>query len=317
MASVRAHVFVPTYERRSLLLETLRALSEQTVEVCVVVVDNGSTDGTVEAVRAEYPGVQLVELGANRGFGPALNEAVRRHPAERLIFTNNDVRHEPTFVEALLAEVGPGPSPVAGVLLDHAQPRTIDSAGVVVDSTLLAFDYLHGAPVDAAACAPPPLGPTGAAALVPLQAFQAVGGFDERIFAYLEDVDLALRLRAAGFACRLAAHAHAVHLHSATLGSGSAEKNRLMGWSRGYMLRRYGVFRDPRRAVRALAAEVTICAGQVVIDHTASGVTARINGWRAAKGLPRLAVPPGATLDITLPDALRRRAAQRRARVST
>ncbi len=117
----------------------------------------------------------------------------------------------------------------------------IDSAGVVVDSTLLAFDYLHGLPWSVAETAAPPLGPTGGAALFTLSSFTAVGGFDERIFAYLEDVDFALRLRAAGCACRLASDARAVHRHSATLGSGSAAKNRLMGWSRGYMLRRYGV----------------------------------------------------------------------------
>src|SRR5439155_24489020 len=134
------------------------------------------------------------------------------------------------------------------------------------------------------------LGPTGAAALVPCSAFRAVGGFDDRFFAYLEDVDLALRLRAVGVSCRLAGQARGTHRHSATLGSGSREKNRLMGWSRGYMLRRYGVMREPRPAMRALATEVVICAGQLVFDRTASGAIGRLRGWRAGRELPRRAI---------------------------
>ena len=200
---------------------------------------------------------------------------------------------------------------MAGVLLQDRDPRLVDSAGVVVDSTLLAFDYLHGLPYSIVATAQSPLGPTGGAALVTRTAFAALGGFDARIFAYLEDVDLALRLRAAGFQCRISPHARAIHRHSATLGSGSRAKNHLMGWSRAYLLRRYGVLHSPKRAARALAAETVICAGQLVIDRNASGVAGRISGWNAARGLPRLEVAPHATLDITLAEALRRRAARR------
>lgn len=308
---MRVAVFVPNFNGRDRLLEMLRDLAGQSVPFQTVVVDNGSTDGSVRALRRQFSDVVLVELASNRGFGPAVNEAVRRHPAEILVFTNNDVRPEPRFIEALLDEIARRPASVAGVLLDGEDPRVIDSAGVVVDQTLLAFDYLHGATVPTAHQAEAPLGPTGGAALVPLSAFEAVGGFDDRIFAYLEDVDLALRLRAAGFPCRLAAAAHAVHQHSATLGSGSAAKNYLMGWSRGYMLRRYGIVRQPRQVSRALTAEAMISVGQLVVDRNASGFTGRVRGWRAAGGLPRLAVPPNSTLDISLAEALRRRASRR------
>jgi GT2 family glycosyltransferase len=294
-----------------MLLETLRTLSEQTCATEIVVVDNGSSDGSVQAVRRGYPDAHVIELGSNRGFGPALNAAVSRHPAELLVFSNNDVRYEPRFVEALLDGVGGTAASVAGVLLQGDDPGLIDSAGVVVDSTLLAFDYLHGLPVAEAEGAPPPLGPTGGAALVPLAAFEATGGFDERIFAYLEDVDLALRLLASGLPCRLAHAARGIHSHSSTLGSGSAAKNRLMGWSRGYILRRYGTLRNPGRALRALTAEAVICAGQAVVDGNVSGVVGRVSGWRAARGLPTHPIPSGATLDVGFKDALRWRAARR------
>jgi hypothetical protein len=187
---------------------------------------------------------------------------------------------------------------------------------VVVDRTLLAFDYLHGLPVEAAATAAPPLGPTGGAALYRTGAFVGAGGFDDRIFAYLEDVDLALRVRSGGGACRLAPDAQGIHRHSATLGSGSAWKNELMGWSRGYLLRRYGVLRDPGLAVRAVIGEAVLCAGQAVVDHTLSGVVGRIKGWRAADGLDRHVRPSGAALDLSLVEALRQRAGPARARRS-
>ena len=300
-----------------MLLDALASLAEQTVSVQTVVVDNGSSDGSPQAVQRDFPDACVLELPSNQGFGHALNHAVERHPADILIFSNNDVRHPPHFVEALLDEAGRDSATVAGVLVQADDPSVIDSAGVVVDSTLLAFDYLYGYPLGALRVAKPPLGPTGGAALLPLAAFSAVGGFDERIFAYLEDVDLALRLRAARIPCRLAVEARSRHRHSATLGSGSAAKNRLMGWSRGYMLRRYGVLMHPGRAARALAAESVICAGQLIVDRTVSGIEGRLRGWRAANGLPNVPIPPGSTLEITLLEALLRRAGRRWTRIGS
>lgn len=312
MSLARLRVFVPTVNGGSMLIETLRTLAEQTVQADCVLLDNGSTDESVAHVERELPEIRVVKLEANLGFGPALNEGVRRHPASLLVFANDDVLYEPRFLECLLDTAGRRDVTAAGVLLARDDPGTIDSAGVVVDKTLLAFDYLHGKTIEEAMLAASPLGPTGAAALVPLSAFRAIGGFDDRIFAYLEDVDLALRMLTIGVRCRLAPEARGTHRHSATLGSGSREKNRLMGWSRGYMLRRYGVLREPRLAARALAAEVVICAGQLAVDRTTSGVIGRLRGWRAGGALPRRAVPPDATVELTLSEALRRRAARRR-----
>lgn len=273
----------------------LRALGEQTRPAEVVLVDNGSTDDSVAVARRELPEVRVLELGENLGFGPALNRAVAAHPAEALILLNNDAVPEPRFVEALLDGLGEGVDSVAGVMLQERSPELIDSAGVVADATLMGFDYLHGEPATAAETAAAPLGPTGGAALYRRSAFGAVGGFDERIFLYYEDLDLALRLAAAGGRCRLAAAARVVHAYSASLGAASAGKYARTGWSRGYMLRRYGVMRHPRLAVRALACEGALCAGQLLRDRTASGLKGRLRGWRDAAGLePR--DPTGAPL---------------------
>ena len=157
---------------------------------------------------------------------------------------------------------------------------------MIADRTLMGFDYLNGEPRERVEAAPAPLGPTGGAALYSRAAFDAVGGFDERIFLYYEDLDLALRLVAGGARCELAPGAAAVHAYSQTLGAASGAKYARTGWSRGYMLRRYGVMGRPRDALRVLAAEGALCAGQLVKDRTAKGLAGRLRGWRDARGLP-------------------------------
>jgi N-acetylglucosaminyl-diphospho-decaprenol L-rhamnosyltransferase len=301
---VRPAIYIPTYNGRERLAKALRSLQDQTRPADVVVVDNGSVDGTAELLRERFPEVSLLELGRNLGFGRALNRAVAELPADPVVLLNNDVECEPRFLEALLDAAAEGAECVAGVLTQEAAPATIDSAGVVADRTLMGFDYLHGEPLEAALRAPAPLGPTGGAALYKLDAFHAVGGFDERIFLYYEDLDLALRLRAAGARCRLAGEARAVHAYSASLGAGSGDKYARTGWGRGYMLRRYGVMSRPARGLRALSAEAAICAGQLLADRTAKGLGGRLRGWRDGAGLERRAAPQDALLGISLREAL-------------
>jgi N-acetylglucosaminyl-diphospho-decaprenol L-rhamnosyltransferase len=248
--------------------------------------------------------VRVVELGENIGFGRAINRGVAEVPGDPVVLLNNDAVPEPRFVEALLAELGEGVDSVAGVLLQERAPELIDSAGVVADATLMGFDYLHGEPAGAAVAVPPPLGPTGGAALYRREAFEALGGFDERIFLYYEDLDLALRLAANGGRCRLAAEARALHAYSASLGAASARKYARTGWSRGYMLRRYGVMRDPRLALRTLACEGALCAGQLLKDRTASGLRGRLEGWREAGSLEPRDADGALLLDLSAREAL-------------
>jgi len=301
---LRPTLYIPNFNGAERLGPVLRALGEQTRPLDVVLVDNGSSDDSVELARREGPELAVVELGENLGFGGAIDRAVADRPGDPLILLNNDAVPEPRFVEALLDGLGAGVDSVAGVLVQERAPELIDSAGVVADRTLMGFDYLHGEPLSAAASAPDPLGPTGGAALYRRAAFEAVGGFDERIFLYYEDLDLALRMAALGGRCRLAPEARAVHAYSASLGAGSAGKYAHTGWSRGYMLRRYGVMRSPRPALRALACEAAICAGQIVGDRTTAGLRGRLRGWRDGGGLEPRDTDRAELLDISARAAL-------------
>jgi GT2 family glycosyltransferase len=256
-----------------------------------------------------FPGVERVGSGSNLGFGPALNRAVARFGDGPIVLLNDDAVPRPDFLEALLA--GRAGQMTAAVLLREDDPSRIDSAGVLCDQTLMGFDYLCGESVEALESARPPVGPTGGAALYEREAFDAVGGFDERIFLYYEDLDLALRIRARGGSCGLASAARATHAHSATLGPRTSGKYAMSGWSRGYLLRRYGITASPGSAAGALAREAAVCAGQVLRDRTTAGLTARFRGWRSAKGLPVRPLPAGQLTRMTATEALRRRATAR------
>ncbi len=171
----------------------------------------------------------------------------------------------------------------AGVMRDARAPERIETAGIELDRTLLAYDYLNGEPLavlDEAVV--DPVGPSGAAAAFDREAFVAAGGFDERIFAYLEDVDLVLRLRRRGGRCRLAADARGTHEHSATLGPGSRRKDYLAGFGRGYLLRKWSVL-SPGRLPGVLAREVGQAVAQTVVDRNLGPVRGRVDGLRAGR----------------------------------
>src|SRR5262245_13229346 len=139
-------VYIPNLDGGARLRRTLETLAAQTLTVPVVVIDNGSRDGSPVAAEREF-GAQVIRLDRNVGFGRALNLGVAEFPAERLVFLNNDVECEPRLLEALLdASEAEAADTVAGVLLQMEREDLIDSAGVVADRTLLAWDYLHGSP---------------------------------------------------------------------------------------------------------------------------------------------------------------------------
>jgi GT2 family glycosyltransferase len=237
------------------------------------------------------------------------------------VLVNDDCVCDAGFVAELVRALDPAGGVVmaAGVLLEPGG-ETIDTAGMEVDRSLLVFDHLNGQPVSVLDDGPTdPIGPCGAAAAFDRNAFLELGGFDERLFAYWEDVDLVLRLREAGGRCRLATRARGVHEHSATLGSGSAAKNYLTGFGRGYVLRKWrggslGV------VVRAAWRDLPIVLGQALVDRTLAGARGRRDGWRAAVSVadpvPRVQVAQLAVRSAPLRRRLARRARLRARRVT-
>jgi N-acetylglucosaminyl-diphospho-decaprenol L-rhamnosyltransferase len=283
-----------------------------------IVADNGTGAAELKRAAAALDGAEILRLDSNLGYSRAVNLAAGRAQGDALVLLNDDSLVDPGYVERITAPLDPARGIVmsAGVMRDAGEPGLIETAGIEIDRTLLAFDYLNGESVEVLdGPVSDPVGPSGAAAAFWRDAFLEVGGFDERLFAYLEDVDLVLRMRRAGGSCRLAKAARGLHEHSATLGSGSRRKDYLMGYGRGYLLRKWNVI-TPRRLPGVFARELSISAGQAVVDRNLGGVRGRVQGFRAGK--PSESYPPAAllpdppSLAATLGRRWRRRARLRR-----
>jgi GT2 family glycosyltransferase len=278
-----ASVIVPslTGDRLNALLDSLAA---QTTPHQVIVVDNGCPDGSVERACHRHPGVEHLRFERNLGFSRAANAGAARAEGDVLLMVNDDVVCDPTFVGELSSAIDPGAgvTMATGVLRDAQDPHLIETAGVLLDHTLLAFDYLNGEPLSVLGGAADPPCPVGAAAAFDREAFNAVGGFDERIFAYWEEVELSLRMIRHGGRCRLVAGAQGTHEHASTLGAGSMGKNYLTGFGRGYVVRKWNVI-TPRRLPAILVRELGVCVAHALVDRNLAGVRGRVRGYRAAR----------------------------------
>ncbi len=275
-------VVIPVMGHYELTSECLEHLARQSLEHRVLVVDDGSPDDTVARLGDEWPGVRVLEMGSNQGYTRAVNRGVSAAEGEVVVLLNNDVQLRPDFLELLTAPILSDPSvgSVASTML-RPDALTIDSVGVSADVTLAGFARLQGAPASSADSPRPLLaGPEGTAGAYRRSAWEQVGGLDENITAYMEILDLALRLRAAGWGAACAPLAVGIHLGSATYGRRSARQRRLAGHSRGYLLRRWGVLRT-RAAPRTLATEAIVVAAR-------PRAVPRLGGRpRAAGGLAR------------------------------
>ena len=278
MASVS--VAIPSLRGGRRLVDLVSELLSTPTAPQVLVADNGLEPSI--ARELERTGARVDAMRRNAGFAAAVNHAARRADGDFLVVLNDDVSPSsaPAFLHGLVDALR-GAEMAAAVVVDDANPGVIASAGIELDGALNAHDYLHGHPLEELETVPPPpVGPCGAAAGYDRAAFFDVGGYDEGFFAYWEDVDLALRLRFAGARCALAAEALATHVGSRTLGRGSLEKAAVVGFSRGYFLRKYGVLGSPTRAARVLAVEAAGALALVARHRSLRPATARVRGWR-------------------------------------
>jgi len=294
-------VVIVAYNRYELTDSCLRHLASQTVAHQVIVVDNGSTDSTAARVAERWPAARVIAFSENRGFAEACNRGVSEGRGATVVLINNDVDCREDFLERLVEPFADDPrlGSVASLML-RPGAETIDSFGLRADTTLSCFPHLQGhAASEAATPVAVIAGPAGTAAAYRRAAWEQIGGLDEAIFAYMEDFDLALRLRSAGWSTTTAAQAQGIHLGSATHKHRSAWQRRHGAFGRGYLLRRYGVLRS-RAGARTLVTEGIVVAGDLVISRDLAALRGRVAGWRAARHRPRLAPPPNDAIDRTI-----------------
>lgn len=200
-------------------LDSLRRQTHPDFEV--IVVDNGSTDESVAMVQEAYPEVRLLVLPENCGFVVACNRGAAMARGEVLVMLNNDTEAEPGWLEALCRalEAHPEAGAAASKLLLFDRRDTLHAAGDILGPGFMPANrgvwevdrgqYDHERWV---------FGACGGAAAYRRQVWEQLGGFDERLFMYLEDVDLAWRMQRAGWRTLFVPEARVYHHLSATGG---------------------------------------------------------------------------------------------------
>jgi len=206
-----------------LLERALASVAAQTLQPRrVVVVDNASVDGSVDGLEQRHPTVEVIRLDRNVGFGAANNIGVQAvSDCTWVALLNPDAFPEPRWLEALLgaARAESDYSFFASRLLLADDPGRLDGTGDVYHVSGLAFRRDHGrAAANGARRRAEVFAPCAAAAMYERSAFVEAGGFDEHYFAYLEDLDLAFRLRLAGHRCLYVPESTVLHVGSPTTG---------------------------------------------------------------------------------------------------
>ena len=217
-------VIIVNYNGAPYLSRCVEALRAQTFrDFEAIIVDNGSNDGSADALAPLPSGFKLLRAGRNLGFSAANNLAAREASASWLATLNPDAFAEPDWLESLMFAVERHPEAVmlGSTQIDFKRPDRLDGVGDVYHAVGLAWRGDHGRPLDHGLVEGETFGPCAAGALYRRDAFLAVGGFDERFFCYCEDIDLAFRLRLAGATCIQVADAVIRHVGSGITGARS------------------------------------------------------------------------------------------------
>ncbi len=218
---MRLSIVVITWNQLATTLHCLAGLEELMArpEVQTIVVDNGSTDGTVATLRERFPGITLIENDANRGVAYARNQGISLAGGRFVLLLDNDTEATPQAIEQLVAYAESNPQ------VGLTGCRLIDADGNVQDSykpypgLMIKVRNVLGCrhkPYEPPTNADGSLSPTyviGACQLISREAIERVGLLDDHIFYGPEDADYCLRLAAAGFEVRYLPSVSIKHLY--------------------------------------------------------------------------------------------------------
>ena len=216
-------IIIPNLNGKRFLGICLDSIMEQTLQdFFVIVVDNGSVDGSTEFVKNHYPNIQLIEFKENRGFSAAVNEGIKKTDSKYICLLNNDVELDPHFLKEMVTvlEQKNEADYCAAKMLNYYHRDILDGAGEGVFRAgagyrLGTLEYDAGIYDNQREV----FGACAGAAVYRRSFFEKVGYFDEDFFAYLEDVDINFRANLFGLRCLYVPTAKVFHIGSGTTGS--------------------------------------------------------------------------------------------------
>lgn len=220
-ADNRVSIVVPNYNGMAFVERCLKALTEDAPAAEILLVDNGSTDGSREFVTEHFPQIRVIALKENYGFCRAANEGMKAAGTPYVILLNNDTEVLPGFTEALVSalQLEPGAFSAGAKMIQLYHQEKIDDAGNFYCALGWAFargkdksvEYYEKPDEIFAAC--------GGAVIYRKALLERIGYLDEAHFAYLEDIDLGWRARIAGWKNIYVPGAKVLHAGSGTSGS--------------------------------------------------------------------------------------------------
>lgn len=224
-STLAASVIIPNWNGKHLLEVCLKSLQKQTFkDFEIVLVDNGSTDGSSDYIEKNFPNVKLVVLDKNYGFAAAVNKGIKASVGRYIILLNNDTEVDKDCLKYLIDSVKRKTefSLFAAKMLNFYNREIIDSAGDYIDAVGHANNIgLGQEDNDEFKKEGEVFLVTGGGCLIKREVFEKIGLFDEDYFAYFEDVDFGLRAQMAGYKAWYQPKAIIYHIHKAT-----SQKNR-------------------------------------------------------------------------------------------
>lgn len=215
-------IVIPNYNGIAYLGACLRSVEKQEgVSAEVLIVDNGSTDGSQEYIRTEFPACRLICLEKNYGFCRAVNEGFRYAGSEYVILLNNDTEIEPNFALRLLASIQKDKKRFScqACMIQYHDHSKMDDAGDFYCALGWGMARGKDRPVENYRSGQKIFSSCAGAAIYRKSLTERLGGFDEAHFAYLEDMDLSYRAKLAGYYHWYEPEAKVYHVGSGTSGS--------------------------------------------------------------------------------------------------